>query len=598
MKLSKLYSNLPLLFTPIDFMPGLNVVMAEIRLPENRNKDTHNLGKTILGRLLDFCFLMKRDAGFFLFKHSDLFKDFIFFLEIELEDASYVTVRRSVVDASKVSFKKHEASNQDFTELPESGWDHWEMPFDRSCEMLDSLLDWRALKPWSYRKIIGYLLRSQDDYSDVFHLRKFAAAHSDWKPFLAHLLGFNADIVAQHYEKEITLEERKTTAQTIKNELGGSVEDLSKIEGILLLKQKDADKKQALLDAFDFRTQDKSLTKRLIDDIDEKIAELNARRYSLNQNKKRILSSLEDDQILFNPDDAERLFKEAGVLFKDQIKKDFQQLIAFNRAITEERRGYLQEERAEVEEELKRVSAELNTLGKKRSEGLSFLSDTDVFSKYKLVSDELVTLRADITSLDRQRGHLRRLQELRTEIRALTDERERLQAEIEANVEQQNTDQQSLFSTIRLFFSEIVEEVINRKALLSVSPNKDGHLDFKAEILDESGNATSADLGHTYRKLLCVAFDMALLRAHLEEKFPRFAYHDGVFESLDDRKKENLLVVIRQYAELGIQPTITLIDSDLPRRDKESGPVFEPSEIVLTLHDENDDGHLFKMKEW
>ena len=190
------------------------------------------------------------------------------------------------------------------------------MPFDRSCEMLDGLLDWRALKPWSFRKCIGYLLRSQDDYGDVFHLRKFAAAHSDWKPFLAHLLGFNADIVAQHYEKETTLEERKATAQTIKNELGGSVEDLSKIEGILLLKQKDADKKQALLDAFDFRTQDKSQTKRLIDDIDEKIAELNGRRYSLNQNKKRILSSLEDDQILFNPDDAERLFKEAGVLFQ------------------------------------------------------------------------------------------------------------------------------------------------------------------------------------------------------------------------------------------------------------------------------------------
>lgn len=598
MKLSRLYSNKPLLFTPIDFMPGLNVVMAEIRLPENRDKDTHNLGKTILGRLLDFCFLMGRNQGFFLFKHFDLFKDFIFFLEIELEDASYLTVRRSVVDASKVSFKKHEAGKQDFTELPESGWDHWEMPFDRSCDMLDGLLDWRALKPWSFRKCIGYLLRSQEDYGDVFHLRKFAAAHSDWKPFLAHLLGFDADIVAQHYEKEAALEEKKTTAQTIKNELGGSVEDLSKIEGILLLKQKDADKKQALLDAFDFRTQDKSQTKRLIDDIDEKIAELNARRYSLNQSKKRILSSLEDDQILFDPDEAEHLFKEAGVLFKDQIKKDFQQLIAFNRAITEERRGYLQEERAEVEEELKRVNSELNTLGKKRSEGLAFLSDTDVFSKYKAVSDELVTLRADITSLDRQRGYLRRLQELRAEIRALTDGRERLQAAIEANVEQQNTDKQSLFSTIRLYFSEIVEEVVNRKALLSVSPNKDGHLEFKAEILDESGNATSADLGHTYRKLLCVAFDMALLRSHLEEKFPRFAYHDGVFESLDDRKKENLLTVIRQYAEFGIQPTITLIDSDLPRRAPGAPPVFEPSEIVLTLHDESEDGRLFKMPAW
>jgi uncharacterized protein YydD (DUF2326 family) len=90
---------------------------------------------------------------------------------------------------------------------------------------------------------------------------------------------------------------------------------------------------------------------------------------------------LEEDQILFNPDEAQRLFEEAGVLFKGQIKKDFQQLIDFNRAITDERRGYLQEEREEVEAELKRINAELNFLGKKRSEMLSFLSETDIFGK-------------------------------------------------------------------------------------------------------------------------------------------------------------------------------------------------------------------------
>ena len=69
------------------------------------------------------------------------------------------------------------------------------------------------------------------------------------------------------------------------------------------------------------------------------------------------------------------------MLFKGQIKKDFQQLISFNRAITDERRGYLQEERAEVEAELKRVNAELNVLGKRRSDTLSFLTGTDIFSK-------------------------------------------------------------------------------------------------------------------------------------------------------------------------------------------------------------------------
>lgn len=597
MKLSRLYSNKPDLFEPMDFVQGLNVVMAEIRLPENRNKDTHNLGKTTLGRLLDFGFLAKRDPKFFLFKHLELFQEFIFFLEIELDDASFVTVRRGVDEATKVSIKKHEAGHQDLSTLPMAEWDHQDLPFERARDLLDGIFDWRALKPWSYRKALGYLLRSQEDFREVFQLRKFASKHADWKPFLAHLLGFDAKLVAQHYEKEQALAKQQETAQTIKNELGGSIEDISKIEGILLLKQKEAEKKQKLLDAFDFRAQDKDRTKQLVDDIDERIAALNSERYSLNQNKKKILASLEEDQILFNPDEAQRLFEEAGILFNGQIKKDFQQLIAFNRAITDERRGYLQEERAEIEADLKRVSAELNTLGKKRSEMLSFLSGTDIFGKYKQVSDEMITLRADITSLERQRGFLHRLQELRTDIRALTDARGYLQTQIEEDVERQNADQNSLFSTIRLFFNEIVEEVIDRKALLSVSPNQLGHLEFRAEILDESGNATSADMGHTYRKLLCIAFDLAVLRAHSTDKFPRFVYHDGVFESLDDRKKENLLAVIQRYTEFGLQPVITLIDSDLPAR-ADDAPVFSEEEVILTLHDVNEQGRLFKTKTW
>lgn len=598
MKLSRIYSNKPSMFESIDFVHGLNVIMAEIRLPGNINKDTHNLGKTTLGRLIDFCLLAKRDPKFFLFKHIELFKDFVFFLEIELEDASFVTIRRGVEDATKISFKRHEAGHQDLSSLSTTKWDHQDMPFERARDLLDGLLDWRVLKPWSFRKGLGYLLRSQEDFRDVFHLRKFASVHSDWKPFLAHILGFDAQLVAQHYEKEKQLAERQATSQTIKNELGGSIEDISKIEGILLLKQKEAEKKQKLLDAFDFRTQDKDSTRQLVDDLDERIARLNAERYSLNQNKKKIIASLEEDQILFNPEEAQRLFEEVGVLFKGQIKKDFQQLIAFNRSITDERRGYLQEERTEVEIEIKRINSELNILGRKRSEILAFLSETDVFGKYKSVSDEMVALRSDITSLERQRGFLHRLQELRTEIRALTDERRQLQTQIEADVEQQNSDQSSLFSAIRVFFNEIVEEVIDRKALLSVAPNKTGHLDFKAEILDESGNSTSADLGHTYRKLLCIAFDLSILRAHLDNKFPHFVYHDGLFESLDDRKKENLLSIIRRHAELGIQPIVTLIDSDLPARPENEDQIFTSSEIRIKLHDENEQGRLFKIKAW
>jgi uncharacterized protein YydD (DUF2326 family) len=598
MKLSKLYSNKPQLFGAINFISEVNVVLAEIRLPKNREKDTHNLGKSTLGRLLDFCLLSSRKKNFFLFKHEDMFKEFIFFLEIESPDGSFVTARRGVEEATKISFKKHTKPDQDFTNLAEQDWDHYNVPFERAKELLDGLLDLRSLKPWSFRKGIGYFLRSQDDFREVFHLSKFASKHADWKPFLAHMLGFNAELIDRHYEKEGVLEKKIERANSIKTELGGSVEDISKIEGILFLKKKEAEKKQILLDAFDFRSQDKEKTKQLVDEIDEQIATLNARRYSLNQNKKKIIASLEDDQILFDPGEAERIFKEAGILFQGQVKKDFEQLIDFNKAISEERWVYLQEERDEIESELKQVNTELNAFGKNRSNALSFLSATDVFDKYKKVADELVMLRADIESLDRQRGFLHRIQELRAEIRVLGEEKEHIQAEIEKDVENQNSDEGSQFSSIRLFFSEIVEEVIDRKALLSVSPNNKGHLEFKAEILDNTGNATSADLGHTYRKLLCIAFDMAILRAHLDGRFPKFVYHDGVFESLDDRKKENLLGVIRQYSNLGIQHIVSLIDSDCPVRVDKDDVVFEEDEIVLLLHDEDDQGRLFKMDAW
>jgi uncharacterized protein YydD (DUF2326 family) len=119
MKLSRLYSNQPNLFDAIDFASGLNVVLAQIRLPENMKKDTHNLGKTTIGRLIDFCFLSKRDDEFFLFRQPSLFGDFVFFLEVELLDGGYLTIRRGVREHSKISLKRHAARAQDLSELSE-----------------------------------------------------------------------------------------------------------------------------------------------------------------------------------------------------------------------------------------------------------------------------------------------------------------------------------------------------------------------------------------------------------------------------------------------------------------------------------------------
>lgn len=63
----KLYSNRKE-FEDVCFHDGLNVVLGEIHLEKDREKDTHNLGKSTLCQLLDFCLLKKRDNHFFFFR--------------------------------------------------------------------------------------------------------------------------------------------------------------------------------------------------------------------------------------------------------------------------------------------------------------------------------------------------------------------------------------------------------------------------------------------------------------------------------------------------------------------------------------------------
>ena len=47
-----------------------------------------------------------------------------------------------------------------------------------------------------------------------------------------------------------------------------------------------------------------------------------------------------------------------------------------------------------------------------------------------------------------------------------------------------------------------------------------------------------------------------------------------------------------------IQSIITLIDSDIPDKLNRISPMFESGVIVLKLHDENEQGRLFKIKTW
>lgn len=594
MRLTRLYSNQPELFTPISFDPGLNLVVAEIRIPENRNLDTHNLGKSTLGDLIDFMLLKGKSSKSFLFAHPDIFENFVFYLEMDLDNGSFVTVRRTVKTAPKVSFIKTRTSIEDASTLGSCDWDHYEVAFNRAKILLDGYLGFKSLEPGEFRKLTGYLLRSQRDYSDVFHLAKFSGKHRDWKPFVAQLLGLSNGAVADLYARKAELEETSSRRKALAGEWGDNVSDSTTLDGLISVKKRDIEGRELDLDSLDLGSNDARVSENVVEGLEVSVSRLNEERYRLQQKVNRIAESLEQEQILFRPRDAERLFRESGILLGDQVKKTYDQLIEFNRQITEERRQALEVQSSEAKSRIANIDEELKSLNVKLSDSLAYLRESEALKKFKKLSDEVMQLKSELLHLEQRREAAGRLFDLKRKERTLKEALGRAADEVEQKIETASGDEMSKFGRTRYYFSSIIHEVLGQDAILTVKVNNSYGIDFEAHFIDAAGLATSEDSGNSYRKLLCIAFDLAVLRAHLGEPFARFVYHDGAFEQLDKRKREKLLGVFRKYASLGLQPIATALDSDLEFADRATWS----DDVALWLHDEGKNGRLFKTSSW
>ncbi len=255
-------------------------------------------------------------------------------------------------------------------------------------------------------------------------------------------------------------------------------------------------------------------------------------------------------------------------------------------------------QRKEAQSAIGVTEAELVELNEKRSESLAFLRETDSVEKYKQTARELSKIQAEVAVLEQRREAASRLTELRRKVRATSQELGQLQTLVEEELEQLSQDEAGRFGEIRRHFADVIAAVLDEQAVLSMTLNKKGGVEFRAEMMGPAGAVTSGDRGTSYRKLLCIAFDLAILRSYLDVSFPRFVYLDGALEQLEPRTRGNLIEVFREYAGAGIQPIISLLSSDLPDGLGESPRTLSTQDIVLTLHDAGDDGLLFKMPPW
>lgn len=588
MKFCKIYSNNNDKFHNIKFYEGLNVVLAEIADKSKTDKDTHNLGKTLLISIIDFLLLknINNKSKFFLTKGG--FEKQVFFLELKLNSGKYLIIQRGVDNPTKISYKINEHKLDGF--ITQLNYDEENLSLDKAKQKLDKYLGFDVLPKYTYRKSVTYFLRTQNDFLDVFKLDKFKGKDKDWKPFMFELLGFNAEVIKEKYDLEDENKELEKKLETLEQEADINIEDRDKIAGLLAIKSDELNEITEKIDKFNFYDNDKAINQELVEEIDYKIQILNTKRYGLSFEIKKIESSLSTKQETISLNKLMNLYKDVEIYFPDDLIHDYEMLLDFKNIITEERNKVLHENYNDIKKEFTILDEELKELEGHKEGLLSYLTEKDSYSKFKEKQKQLAKIEADIIRLKYQLEAIDRTSIFASDIETKQTEIDDKIKNIKVLINEQK------HSEIRKIFNSIINEVLNTNALLSIKQNQQGNVEFEANIQNPTDlTITDESDGNTYKKLLCMAFDISILIHYANKSFYHFVYHDGALEGLDDRKKNKFLSLIRKIcSKYDLQYILTLIDSDLPKDENEDVIKFPDNEICLRLHDRDDSGKLFK----
>lgn len=600
MKLSKLYSNKEN-FKNISFnLNGLNVIYADVKTELKDKKNSHDLGKTKVAELIDFLLLKKiNKKDDFLLRLTDeskksIFNDYVFYLEIELNNGDFLTIKRGVESNTKISFSLSEKRSEDFR--PPLKFVIENVSIDKAREVLSEYLNFDFFfdKNYDYRKAISYNLRTPpNDYKDVFQLSKFSnGKHKYWKPFVFDILGFDGELLLKKYENDDEIDELNGFINTLKRQYNIDKKDR---DSLIAEKKSIEDSNLEIekkIDSFNFYEQDKKLIQNGISEIENSISEYNSLSYNLNFEIDKLKKSIQNN-FAFELDKVEKTFKETGIYFGNQIKKDYQELLEFNSKITIERNKLIKKILSSKQKELSQINTSLVELNSKKEELLSILQDTDTFKKFKTYQKTLAKKEEELNNINSKINFIDLIFSKEDEIEVKKNDIEQTITKLK-NLSR-NTEQNEKYNDIRTKFHSYYKNIMNESANISWYLNKENNVEFPPpKILDNSNKNTAKDEGTTYKKILCVAFDLSILTSYNNQSFFRFIYHDDVLSTQDNGIKLRLLEEIdRLLKEFNIQYIISVIKSDLPTDKNENVIYFNESEIVLKLNDIDDKGTLF-----
>ncbi len=559
-------------FHPVQFTPGLNVILAE-RTAGSTQKDTRNgLGKSTLIDILDFCLGSRTTRGKGLLIEPLVGWEFT--VEISL-GGNRVKVSRAI-----------DKPNRFVIDGDTAGWVEQPDIDKYSGERVFNLERWKLLLGWalfglprtndgfkykpSYRSLISYFIRrGVDAYADPFrHTRQ----QQPWDVQLhaAYLLGLNWENSARWQELRDQDKGLKAIGEAIKTgAIEGAWGTVGELEAERVQLEAQVESESSALQSFNVHPQYEAVQ----EEADRSTAEIH-RLTNENVSDRRRLARFRESIAAEKPpiDTAiAKIYAETGVVFPASVRRTLEEAKEFHFKIVENRRQFLETEINRIARRISQRDEEIKALTLSRARSLEVLSTHGALQEMTKLQERYVETRG---KLDRVRARILEIKDLTARKRDIKV----YKTELAKVAEQDHEQRRDVWTVPVKLFNENSQALYKTPGRLVIDITDSG-VKFDVEI------SRSGSEGVGKMKIFC--FDLMLLQLMAQRPGNiDFLVHDsGLYDGVDERQRALALERAYEVTErTGTQYICTLNSDMVPRAEFSEG--FEFDEYVrLTLTD-------------
>ncbi|MCA1301549.1 DUF2326 domain-containing protein [Nitratireductor aquimarinus] len=281
--------------------------------------------------------------------------------------------------------------------------------------------------------------------------------------------------------------------------------------------------------------------------------------------------------------DLGRLYEEAGVVLPDMVRRRFDEVEVFHRAIVENRRSHLTSEITSASRRIQERERAQSDLDARRRQIMGILQSGGALEQYTAMREELGRAEADVESL---RQRLTTAETLESSKAELEIERARIAQALRDDVHER----EDIVNEAIVTFEELSEALYETAGSLTIDATANGP-SFEVKIEGQRSK------GITNMQIFC--FDLMLLELSSRRGIsPGFLIHDShLFDGVDERQVAKALQLgADRAAEHGYQYIVTMNSDALPTDGYRAGFNVRSHILDVRLTDETETGGLFGVR--